>query len=509
MFSDSLPLPQYQTWLDDISRDDVVNVAKTLAGADDDETFRLLCGRFQFFDPDVVENFHCRKCKFTRPFTLAAVCGSVRVCDVMIRNGVDVNLMETGSGNNVLHCLVCAAFYCPREEATLVGVYGRLREIFSAQQLAVSLKSENVDGLRPLEFAVQQGTLKLMTSFFETRHVYVVKEAIVDVSVYRWFDVTEYALSGTPTSRSHVSPLLFLVRTDLKTFDSVDGQRMFESGPFADWMSRSLRSRRHVFFPWLFVRLFYVAMTMLFELDSRYVENLGGIPDGRSASSADIAVGAADGTAPSKLGRFRYCNDPSLVVHLPETLFHFLKIYLIVHSAIVIAYDTYAFALVIRRYKMLKIFTNNLSGRKEFKFAAGVVQYRLAQFYFAVFVIVEIVAMPSTATERGRTSLVIDTVRLFLCLFAVWTVLHVVQMVPDVGHVTTYIREMNTNFNGFVAFMALATIMFARLEMMFFAVNSRQGCVVDFGDVFHAYYSVSMAFLNTEDFTQFQVSKLT
>ena len=204
--TDELPLPVYRRWFDAILSDDVATVTDILATCSGVDKFCLLGSRFRFVDPKLIDNFSGRNYKFTRPFTLAAVKRSFKVCDVMIKNGVDVSLTESGTGYNVLNCLVCAAFYCPDEEEKLAEVYVNLLKILSPDRIEKLLMAENVDQLRPIEMAAQQGTLNLIMSLWETPRVYVTREKVIDVSIYRWYDITEYE-NDDEGGRRFVSPL--------------------------------------------------------------------------------------------------------------------------------------------------------------------------------------------------------------------------------------------------------------------------------------------------------------
>ena len=102
----------------------------------------------------------------------------------MMRYDVDICLVEAEL-YNVIHCLVYVAFYQPRNEEAVVKTYRSLCRTLSKEVIGKLLRMEESHGLRPLEFAAQQGTLQLMSAIFETPKVYVVREEIVGISVYQ------------------------------------------------------------------------------------------------------------------------------------------------------------------------------------------------------------------------------------------------------------------------------------------------------------------------------------
>ena len=62
------------------------------------------------------------------------------------------------------------------------------------ERVAALLGMESRKGLRPLELASQE-TLSLMNAMFDTPDMYVASNEIVGVSVYQWYDITEYVIS--------------------------------------------------------------------------------------------------------------------------------------------------------------------------------------------------------------------------------------------------------------------------------------------------------------------------
>src|SRR6218665_104048 len=195
----------YSSWLEAIKNDDHVVVSRTLGTSTETERKRRLHEEIEFLDIESAKHISSRPCKFTRPFTLAVVYGSINVCHVMIHNDVDVCLVESGS-YNFIHCLFCVAFYQPENEEAVVKTYNSLCRMLSVDVIRKLLHMEESNGLRPLEFAAQQRTLQLMSAIFYTPEVYVRRQHSTGLTVYKWYDVTEYQTTGVSASRSSVSP---------------------------------------------------------------------------------------------------------------------------------------------------------------------------------------------------------------------------------------------------------------------------------------------------------------
>src|SRR6218665_2604078 len=224
-----------------IKNDNDVYVSEIAAALDYVDKQRLMNSEFVFPDFETGMNIPIRKAKFRRPFNLAAVHGSLKVCDVMIHNDVDICLVEIGS-YNVIHCLVCVAFYQPYSEEAVVNAYHSLCRMLSSDILRKLLHMEEVYGLRPLEFAAQQGTLRLMSAIFDTPGVYLTREEVVGVSVYQWYDVTEYENCEAPQNRQAMSPLTFIGRLDEKHLIKPCVREVLTNSVIADWISLLKRS---------------------------------------------------------------------------------------------------------------------------------------------------------------------------------------------------------------------------------------------------------------------------
>ena len=193
---------KHRFWFDAIKHDDVEMVSRTISSVGGAERTRYLNGRFEFNSATPNGNGQ-KPHRFARPFNLAAIFGSLGVCDVMIQNGVDVHSDEEKK-YNVFHCLICVACWNPDQEEEVVKTYQRLSQLLPARDLLDLMKEEQEDGLRPMEFAAQHKTFKLMSVMIETSKLYSIREEIVGISIYRWHDVTDYLFSNQQDSRHFV-----------------------------------------------------------------------------------------------------------------------------------------------------------------------------------------------------------------------------------------------------------------------------------------------------------------
>ena len=243
----------------------------------------------------------------------------------MIHNDVDVCLVKTGS-YNVIHCLVYVAFYQPHNEEAVVNTYHSLCRMLSKDVIRKLLHMEESNGLRPLEFAAHQGTLQLMSSIFETPEVYVVKEEIVGISVYRWYDVTEYEVLDVKETRHSVSPLRFLSLIDEKLMDRPSTRDILFEGVFGAWIKQEMRCKNPSIVGYNVFRFLYLALFALYEMDSFWLENLGRVNNDKATNAT--------------LSSHVYCNS-GLVVTMSVYLRHFIEVFLIVTAICDVALEVW------------------------------------------------------------------------------------------------------------------------------------------------------------------------
>src|SRR6218665_848005 len=268
-----LPLPQYQFWFNAIKNDDSKEICRVLDACDLLTKSKLMNGSFQFPNIPEVKRLTTKRPIFTHPFTLAALYGSMGVCDVMVKNEVDVFLREKEEFN-VFHCLVCIAFCQPDNEEAIAQSYTRLCSIIHEENVKTLLRMEDTTGLRPLEFAIHQGTLKMMMTIFETRGVYKIREDIIGVRRYRVYDITEYETEDISLVR-HVtkSPTHILGLLDERHFYSDFGRHVFTESIIADWIRRSVQGKRFIIIAWFLFKIAYSCAFVVYQLSQVSVTN--------------------------------------------------------------------------------------------------------------------------------------------------------------------------------------------------------------------------------------------
>ena len=114
---------------------------------------------------------------------------------------------------NIFHVLVCVAFQCADFEAKACGLYQKLQQFLSEEQMRTLLHDEDNIGLRPIEFAAQQGVFSLCGIIWDTNKVYRHVSYPCGEGEYMLYDITEYE-SHAHGTRHNKSPLMFLTYLD-------------------------------------------------------------------------------------------------------------------------------------------------------------------------------------------------------------------------------------------------------------------------------------------------------
>jgi len=498
-----LQLPDYQYWLDALSRDDHKYVTDTLTAyyscphgnRERPTNHELVNGQFRF--PKLSGVVHKKITnslprKLTHPLTLAAAHGAVHVVGVLLDFGVDILVCEESTGNNILHCLIDAASLDPDHELDLIKVYDELRQRLPTFHLSTLLRTENGDprhhqAMRPLEYAACKGTLRLMFALWNTPHVYVTREEIVGVSVYQWYDVTEYVTLVGRESRYHLSPIAFIAELSEQQLTTPFARAMFAEGLIADWIGTKMNVMLILIF--FTLRITFVTIFSVYDMDESRLRQIGGV------SSDD------DPTTSSYLtnGSFIYCGHAGLF-NYPDFVRTAMLIYLIIHSIGVIVYDVTS---IVMNYK-----TNPLRYKRflESEYSGALARY--VNLVFSLSVFTQLILL-NLVTERGIGTVAIDIVRLETTMGALLTAQYFMRMIPGIGHTFIYAWKTSADMAAFGWFIIDVILAFSRIEMLSVNINSEQGCISEFSNFYISVYTIFLSFLNMQDYTQFSVRSKT
>ncbi len=237
--TESMDVEEYQFWFDALRNNNEDTVVATLNQSDSDEKHRMLNGWFKYSDDKNLQDFltHTKRSNFdtTRPFILAGVSGSHETLACLLQNGADPYCLEEGD-HNLLHSMVLISNCFPQQEEDQARWYSKSAKILGNEQMALLLRGENADGLRPLELAAKLGCCKMVKAMLETPGVYLTKEMTRGMVQYQWIDVTEYETTDPELDHRGKSPLGFLAFMSEQTLRRPGTLELFTWPPFQIWL---------------------------------------------------------------------------------------------------------------------------------------------------------------------------------------------------------------------------------------------------------------------------------
>jgi len=99
-----------------------------------------------------------------------------------------------------------------------------------------------------------------------------------------------------------------------------------------------------------------------------------------------------------------------------------------------------------------------------------------SKLLYAICVLIEVIALPLVSSQEDDLLFAINLLRIPITLFSIWNLTVYIQMLPVVGHVVVYIREMISDLFAFIIIFAFCNAVFSRQLILFFNLNSNDGC---------------------------------
>ena len=162
---DNIELICFDKWYNAVRQDDFSYISKTLREADGELKQHLVNAEFDKFGSEAVNrelkkfNLHALgNIQITLAWHLILTVGSFKNIDLFLEFGVDVCATDDKMQNG-LHYLVLLSHLEPDLEGKMIEHYRHLEAKISKEQLKEMLMQENIQGLRPLELAMNVGSL--------------------------------------------------------------------------------------------------------------------------------------------------------------------------------------------------------------------------------------------------------------------------------------------------------------------------------------------------------------
>ena len=236
-----MPINEYMFWFKVIQDDDAEQAKIHLNSSDEKDT--LLSGHFVYMSCEKKCGVMKLKKQICRPLLLAVAYRAVKVLHVMLDNGADPEVVEQDE-SNILHSLTTSASYSSKHANTFVGIFRYLHGTLPKEIIDRLLVGENDKGLRPMEYAAQQGIFNLMLEMLEFSNV--IKTEQIDVISFHWCDVTEYEFNP-PHGRRPFSPLYFISNMDTSRLGCKGTNDMMKWGLMNAWLMAKIGAHSSIF----------------------------------------------------------------------------------------------------------------------------------------------------------------------------------------------------------------------------------------------------------------------
>ena len=470
-----LPVDVYQDWMTAIVSDNAELVENTLITADKNRRQLLLNGSFDYQDEDLIRH---NQYSFGRPNTPLALCtlsAALRVMRVLVTHGA--NMMSVNDlGHNLVHQLIFVAFFAEMYETHAVKSYHELMRLADLQTKRKLLLTGSNIGLRPLEAAAQHGALHFVQAIIETDGVYLSRHVVRGLSVYQWFDITEYE-SCCADNRRLLSPVHFLMALDKNKLTHSLANQVFFDEPFGTWMNAKTEINKPLVFVWSLMRI--VHLSAYYALDIHTA--------GHSASIAMNANATYTEAIPAS-SEYRYCDFDSILL-LSKTTVRAIAIYIIVHSTLILLLDIYEYV----NYVLHPCYTNfykTIDDKYKAVFACSLYYVRSQRILASTLLVYGVLKLNDVSGAP------LNFIRLVCMMLSTWSLLYFVQLMPSIGYFVVAIQRMVRQMFNFAGVYAL--FFFTAFSAFFVTVNTseRTSCSGEFSNLGLGLYSTFSVMLN-------------
>ncbi len=494
-----LPMSEYAHWFDAIQSDDLDGMRAILDQVQPKDIPKMIRGRFQYRSKTServlgkMGSQNRMELSVSRPLSVAVLFGAARAIQILLQEGADPLATEENH-SNVVHCLVLVAWLENDKEVEMLENYRLLIKLLTEDQKREILYQENAAGLRPLELAAQKGCLTLFKGIFQTPGVYLKREQRDGVLVCQWYDVTDYETFAKNGGRPGKSPLEFLSLMSYDTMSAPDAKELFDWMPIRHWVHAKFQPNVLPLTVWFLWRLLHVVLYLVRLSDRALIESIGGAPDTgehfRHNSSANYT--------------FLYC-DTLFRLHLNPSVRYGLYVYLAIYGLMVLLFDL-GEALYIRfmRRPYFRYARRYGSSAGNDSVVASVF-FRTCQLILAVSFFMESVSSLMNFGKRERMSTFEDILNLITTVSAFASLLYFVQLLPSIGYYIVTVERMLSDLFHFAVIFLFCMVPFAFYYMVFFNMNSQQGCVPQFSGLVRTLYTVFTVMLNMVDHTSYDV----
>ena len=464
----------FQHYYEAIVMDDDVKVKDILIAQKDPAV--LLNSEFDFqYDRSDKSRKVKRVCL---PFHLAVAFGSAKVAEVMIDFGVDTQKKDCHQRNVLHNFSTLVAYVLGHGEDIVCKMIPWMIAKLGIDVLYKMSRDENEDGLRPVEYAAQQNTLKLMKTLLETRGLYVDGGVPKGDTHFLDLDVTEYETG----ERYSKSPLNMLAYLDSKKLSNAGTVEFIQSSIFKSWMAAKMKTNAMPLLLWVMYRLLLLICYIVTDVNVKLIKDLFGENS-------------------SKL----ICEELGYVeINYTGTLSMIIIMIVVMGGSLILTTIIY-----FRDYKVrLFIFKYNIYGKKTLASNTGF--FHVQELIFCLAMISAIVLFFDTMSNGAsdKRALLFAVTRLIIPLVCTWLIIYFLQLVPLLGSFIVSVQGMIADMMRFLLLFLIMMLPFAHAIESFVMTNSREGCIDDFSSIFKTCYTLFKMMLNMHDLSQHDINNV-
>ena len=481
-----LNFERYRPYFIALRDNDVEKVSAMLFKADELERDAMLNGRFDFgkdsFIPDVAAS------RLSQPLFIATCYASLETVELLLKEGADLFQLNVSRGN-ILHSLVAGSSFDDVLEERSVLVYKKLVSLLDESQLNKLLMHENNDGLRPIEQAVNLGTLVLYEAMQLTPGVYVTKTIEKGVFKEEWIDITEYE-TYDPGHRRAKSPPFMMSFLDKKVLSSPKDAAVVQSDFITSWMDKKMKSTWFIIAFWAFLRIVYAALFFIYITKGKKNKNLD--LDLETTTRGSLMINVT-----TRAQQPKDCETEYMYFTASPTAGQIIVIYSILHSILCVITTI----LSRRQYNLdnVHVYRTKLTRKKD---------CILGHFFYVVnhmvtnilYVLAEVLVI----LDLAGTHTFVNILVILTCITSVWSVIYFIQVLPSIGYFAIVLQRMVYVLIQFSVVFVLILLPFP--HAFYRLLQGQDGCGnQEFSPNFHAaFYNTFTVLLNMVDFTHFE-----
>ena len=388
------------------------------------------------------------------PLAMVMSCASISGMECLLRHGANVSSQDP-YGHNPVHLIICFSFVKPELNHIWVAMFEKLVACVPFAIVKQMFLEENNQGLRPLEFAAQQGTVEIGMCMWEVPGIYLHQSTPIPGGHFKLYNVTEYE-SGDRQNKSPVKAIAMLKETIVS---STSIKRLQHHPMTSVW--HGIRTKMNgVFISILLLwKLAYFTTFMILQTISIY-----------------DSIAEEDNSTECTNFMFIFVEDMSDGSTAMAWILASISLVSLVSNCA---------EFTINMLPDQRIFMYNLTGKKRTVAQNSV--YYVCMFLSNVCVLSFCIIY---LIDDASTGLFVNTIRLCSPTLMVVSILYYIQPIPVVGYYVIAIQRMFVSMMIFTFMGFILILPFALSFIMVLSTAMDTQCIPGFTDIVEAYYSM-------------------